>query len=321
MRVLVTGGAGFIGSHLVERLLEHGHHVSVLDDFNDFYDPALKRENLTAVQGRGDLTINVGDIRNRQLVMEVIAREKPEAIAHLAARAGVGPSLREPELYLEVNVGGTYAVLEAARQAGIGHFVFASSSSVYGNDSPTPFQEEAAADRPISPYGATKRMGEVLAYSFHGLYGMPVTMLRLFTAYGARCRPDLAVHKFSRLMVNGQPIPVYGNGRARRDFTYVNDLVEGLVKAVERPRGFEVINLGYGRPITVLKLISLLENRLGARAKIEFQPPQPGDVDITYASIDRAKQLLDWQPTTPIEHGLDLWCQWFLSHRSVDLKT
>ncbi len=311
--MLVTGGAGFIGSHLVERLLAAGHQVSILDDFNDFYDPALKRANLQPMVDEPGLTVHEGDIRDRPLVAEVMAQERPEAVMHLAARAGVRPSLLQPKLYLDVNVRGTWTVLDAARQADVGHFVLASSSSVYGNDSPAPFREDARADQPASPYGATKRMAELLAYTVHSLHGMPVTALRIFTAYGPRCRPDLAVHKFSRLMVNGQPVPVYGDGSALRDFTYVGDVAEGLGRALDRPQGFRVINLGNGRPITVLRLVSLLEERLGVPARIEFQPAQAGDVDLTFASIERAEQLLGWRPTTPIERGLDLWCQWLFS--------
>jgi len=197
--------------------------------------------------------------------------------------------------------------------------VFASSSSVYGNDSAAPFREDFAADRPASPYGATKRMGELLAYAYHELYGLPVTGLRLFTVYGPRCRPDLAVHKFSRLMMAGEPLPVYGDGSALRDFTYVDDIVEGLVLAMDRPQGFEIINLGCGRPVQVLELISVLAALLHVQARPEFQPPQSGDVAMTCADVTKAGRLLGWRPMTPLERGLDRWCEWFIPQRSLEV--
>ncbi len=320
MRILVTGGAGFIGSHLVERLLAASHEVTIVDDFNDFYDPAVKRANLAAVADHPDLSVLEGDIRDARLVNLAMVRARPEAVVHLAARAGVRPSLLEPELYLDVNVRGTWMVLDAAQRVGADQFVFASSSSVYGNESRAPFVEEQPADRPASPYGATKRMGEILAHTFHHLHGLNVTCLRLFTVYGARCRPDLAVNKFSRLILKGEPVPVYGNGSAQRDFTYIDDIVDGVVRALERPRGYNLINLGCGQPITVLQLVSLLEERLGGTADVQFLPPQAGDVEMTYAGVDRARELLQWSPLTGIERGLDLWCEWLFAQASVGVN-
>ena len=319
MRVLVTGGAGFIGSHLVERLLARGERVSVIDDFNDYYDPAGKRSNLAAVRADPRLAVYEGDIRDQRLVAEIMMRERPEALVHLAARAGVRASIAQPELYLQVNVDGTHVLLQSALQTGVEHFVFGSSSSVYGADTPAPFREDAPADRPISPYGATKRMGEILAHTFHWLYGMPVTVLRLFTVYGPRCRPDLAVHSFSRRMLEGEPISVFGDGSAQRDFTYVEDIVAGFERAIDRPQGYRVFNLGGGRPITVLRLISLLEERLGVQAALEFGPPQQGDVEMTFAGIERAERLLAWRPEVAIEEGLDRWCRWYGS-RTAGLR-
>ncbi|HEU4760471.1 MAG TPA: GDP-mannose 4,6-dehydratase [Dehalococcoidia bacterium] len=320
MKVLVTGGAGFIGSHLVERLQERGDEVHVVDDFNDFYDPRQKRDNLSAAKEHAAFRLHEGDIRSGAFMEDVFAQARPQVVIHIAARAGVRPSLLEPELYLDVNVSGTGLLLECSRRWGVEHFVFASSSSVYGNDSSVPFQEDAAADRPASPYGATKRMGELLAYSYHHLYGLPVAALRLFTVYGPRCRPDLAVHKFSRLIAGGQPVPIYGDGSAWRDFTYVDDIVGGILRAVDRRQGFEIINLGYGKPVRVLELVSMLEERLGATAQLDFQPPQAGDVEKTWADVSKAERLLGWRPTTSIERGLDHWCEWFLSKQALEMK-
>ncbi len=320
MRVLVSGGAGFIGSHLVESLLERGDEVHVVDDFNDFYDPQLKRDNLSVAMEHAAFSLHEGDIRSAGLMQDVFSRARPEVVVHIAARAGVRPSLLEPELYLDVNVRGTWVILEAARRAGVEHIVFASSSSVYGNDSPAPFREDARADRQASPYGATKRMGELLTYNFHHLQGIPVTCLRFFTVYGPRCRPDLAIHKFSRLIAGGQPLPVYGDGSALRDFTYVDDIVGGIIRAMDRPQGFEIINLGCGRPVRLLELVSLLEHRLEAKAVLDFQPPQAGDVEMTWADVAKAEALLGWRPTTPIERGLDQWCEWFLPKQALEMK-
>jgi len=304
----------------VDRLLAQGDEVHAVDDFNDYYDPQLKWHNLEEAGSQAGFSLHEGDIRDAQFIEHVFTQARPRIVVHIAARAGVGPSLLQADLYIDVNVRGTSLVLEAARNHGVEHFVFASSSSVYGNDSPAPFREDAAAARPASPYGATKRMGELLAYAYHELYGLPVTGLRLFTVYGSRCRPDLAVHKFSRLMMAGEPLPVYGDGSALRDYTYVDDIVEGIVLAMDRPQGFEIINLGCSRPVQVLQLISLLAELLRAQARLEFQPPQAGDVAMTCADVTKAERLLGWQPTTPLEQGLDRWCAWFLSQHSLEVK-
>ena len=316
----MTGGGGFIGSHLVERILDRGDEVHVVDDFNNYYDPEIKWRNLESARGQAGFSLHEGDIRDVEFIENVFTQARPQVLVHAAARAGVRPSLLQPDLYIDVNVRGTGVVLEAARRWGVEHFVFASSSSVYGNDSAAPFCEDAAADRPASPYGATKRMAELLTHVYHDLYGLPVTALRLFTVYGPRCRPDLAVHKFSRLMMAGEPLPVYGDGSALRDFTYVDDIVEGVVRAMDRPQGFEIINLGCSRPVQVLELISLLEERLGVPAERDFQPPQAGDVVMTCANVSKAERLLGWRPTTPLERGLDCWCEWFVSQRSLEIK-
>ena len=304
----------------MDRLLARGDEVHVVDDFNDYYNPQLKWHNLEEARSQAGFSLHEGDIRDAEFIEDVFTQARPRNLVHIAARAGVRPSLLQADLYIDVNVRGTGVVLEAARKQGVEHFVFASSSSVYGNDSAAPFCEDAAADRPASPYGATKRMGELLAHAYHDLYGLPVTALRLFTVYGSRCRPDLAVHKFSRLITEGAPLPVYGDGSALRDFTYVDDIVEGIVLAMDRPPGFEVINLGCDRPVRVLELISLLEERLGIPAQRHFQSPLAGDVAMTWADVTKAERLLGWQPTTPLERGLDRWCEWFLSQRLLEVK-
>ncbi len=316
----MTGGGGFIGSHLVERLLDRGDEVHVVDDFNNYYDPEIKWRNLESARGQAGFSLHEGDIRGGEFIENVFTSARPQVLVHAAARAGVRPSLLQADLYIDVNVRGTGVVLEAARRWGVEHFVFASSSSVYGNDSAAPFTEDAAAVHPASPYGATKRMAELLTHVYHDLYGLPVTALRLFTVYGPRCRPDLAIHKFSRLMMAGEPLPVYGDGSALRDFTYVDDIVEGVVRAMDRPQGFEIINLGCSRPVQVLELVSLLEERLGIPAERDFQPPQAGDVVMTCANVSKAERLLGWRPTTPLERGLDCWCEWFVSRRSLEIK-
>lgn len=320
MRVLVTGGAGFIGSHVVERLLARGDEVHVADSFDPFYDPARKRANLKAVWDNPAFSLYEADIRSADLMEEAFRAARPDVVIHMAARAGVRPSLLEPELYLDVNVRGTGVLLEQARRWDVHHFVFASSSSVYGNDSTPPFREEAAADRPASPYGATKRMGELLAHSYQHVYGLPVTALRLFTVYGPRGRPDLAVHKFSRLILQGEPVPVYGDGSALRDFTYVDDITDGIVCAADRTGGFEIINLGCGRPVKVLELIALLEEMLERKARIEFQPPQAGDVAMTCADVSKAERLLGWRPVTPIEKGVERFCDWLQREIPLEMK-
>ena len=311
--VLVTGGAGFIGSHLVARLLaEGGWRVVVVDDFNDFYDPALKRRNVGPHLGRADFALREADIRDRASLDEVFAETRFDCVVHLAARAGVRPSLAEPVLYAETNINGTVNLLELAREHKVRQFVFGSSSSVYGENEKVPFAEDDPVNRPISPYAATKAAGELLCHTYSHLFGLRCVALRFFTVYGARQRPDLAIHKFARLISEGEPIPVFGDGTTRRDYTFVEDIVAGVRAAMDyEGSNYEVVNLGGSRTVSLSELIALLERELGRKARLDRQPPQPGDVPQTYADVTKARRLLGYDPQTPIEEGIRRFVEWF----------
>jgi UDP-glucuronate 4-epimerase len=313
--ILVTGGAGFIGSHLVDRLLaEDNWRVTVVDDFNDFYEPEIKRENVRAHEQRDTYRLVECDIRERGALEEAFGETKFDVIVHLAARAGVRPSLEEPELYAETNINGTLNLLELARRHGVRQFVFGSSSSVYGINAKVPFSEEDPIRQPISPYAATKAAGELLCHTYAHLYGVRCVCLRFFTVYGARQRPDLAIHKFARLIDKGQPIPVFGDGTTRRDYTFIDDIIAGVRAAVDyRSSPYEVINLGESRTVELRELIALLEKELDHRALIDRQPMQPGDVPQTFADITKARRLLGYQPQTEIEDGIRRFVEWFRS--------
>ena len=315
MRTLVTGGAGFIGSHLVEKLLGAGHEVSILDDFNDFYDPAIKRANLAGVADQ--VRIHVADLRDSQAVKALFHREKFDVIVHLGARAGVRPSIGNPQLYYDVNVGGTLHLLEAARQTGIERFIFASSSSVYGVSKVVPFSEDLHLTQTISPYAATKIGAEFLCSTYSHLYNMRVVALRFFTVYGARQRPDLAIHQFTRRIYNGEPIDQFGDGTTRRDYTYIDDIIQGVTAALkyEGPL-FDIFNLGESETIELSALIAEIERALGRKAQVNRLPEQPGDVPITCADISKARRLLGYNPTTPLREGLPKFVEWFLSTRA-----
>lgn len=310
MRTLVTGGAGFIGSHLVERLLEVGHEVSILDDFDDFYDPQIKRANIAAVADH--VRVHQFDLRDAQAVRQLFHRERFDLIAHLAARAGVRPSITAPQLYYDTNVTGTLHLLEAARAVGIERFIFASSSSVYGVSKVVPFSEEMHLTQTISPYAATKIAGEFLCSTYSHLYKMRVVALRFFTVYGARQRPDLAIHQFTRRIHEGQPIDQFGDGFTRRDYTYIDDIIHGIVAAVgyDGPR-FDIFNLGESETTELRDLIAAIEDALGRKAKINQLPEQPGDVPITCADISKARKLLGYNPQTPLSVGLPKFVEWF----------
>jgi len=311
--VLVTGGAGFIGSHLVARLLSEGvWRVVVVDDFNDFYDPALKRRNVAPYEGREEFRLHEADIRDRAALERIFAGEEFDCVVHLAARAGVRPSLSEPVLYAETNINGTLNLLEAARARGVRQFVFGSSSSVYGENEKVPFAEEDPVARPISPYAATKAAGELLCHTYSHLFGLRCVALRFFTVYGARQRPDLAIHKFARLISAGKPIPVFGDGTTRRDYTYVDDIVAGVRAAMDYgASAYEVFNLGESRTVSLSELIALLEKELGREASIDRQPAQPGDVPQTFADISKARRLIGYDPRVPIEEGIRRFVEWF----------
>lgn len=313
MHLLLTGGAGFIGSHFSRKLLDEGHEVDCLDNFNTYYDPALKRENVQPFLDHPRYRLIEGDIVDWPAVENLFAERSYDSVVHLAARAGVRPSIREPLLYEQVNVLGTMHILEAARRHGVGRIVSASSSSVYGSNSKVPFSESDPVDHPISPYAATKKAGELMAFTWHHLYGLSISCMRFFTVYGPRQRPDMAIHKFARLICSGQPVPVFGDGRSRRDYTYIDDIIEGLYAALLRCEGYHIYNLGESNTIELLELIHLLEEGLGRKAVLEFHPDQPGDVPITYADISLARRELDYRPSTPIERGIGLFAEWYKS--------
>ena len=312
MRILVTGGAGFIGSHLAEKLLALGHEVSILDDFNDFYDPQIKRANIAGIVD--DIALHQIDLRDSGAVRGLFHREKFDTIAHLAARAGVRPSISAPQLYYDTNVTGTLHLLEAARLTGVERFIFASSSSVYGISKTVPFSEDLHLTQTISPYAATKIAGEFLCSTYSHLYRMRIVALRFFTVYGARQRPDLAIHQFTRRIHAGEAIDQYGDGTTRRDYTYIEDIIQGVIAGLsyEGPL-FDIFNLGESQTIELRELICGIEQALGKKAKINPLPEQPGDVPLTCADISKARKLLGYNPTTPLAVGLPKFVEWYLS--------
>jgi len=309
MKAVVTGAAGFIGSHLTERLLKDDWTVLGIDSFDPFYDPQIKRRNVAGALENDNFHLLEADIRDKAAMSDAID-DSVDVIIHLAARAGVRPSIEEPAVYTDVNINGTVVLLEIARQRRIEKFVFASSSSVYGNNKKVPFSETDNVDFPISPYAATKKAGELICHTYHHLYGIDMACLRFFTVYGPRQRPDLAIHKFARLIEDGRSIPVYGDGSMRRDFTYIDDIVDGIVAAIERCAGYEIYNLGESRPISVADLITEIEKALGKEAVKDFQPTQPGDVNQTYADVTKAREKLGYNPSTEIPTGLAHFVRW-----------
>ena len=311
MQILVTGGAGFIGSHLVERLAGRGDRVTILDNFNDYYSPALKRANAARALEAGDVWLVEGDIRDRALVEELFSGANFDCIVHLAARAGVRASLADPNLYVDVNLGGTVNLLEACRRHAVSRFVFASSSSIYGCSTNVPFTEEAKTDSQASPYGATKKAGELLVGTYHHLYGIRATALRFFTVYGPRQRPDMAIHKFTRAISAGEPVTMYGDGSSARDYTYIDDIIDGVEAAVDSPCEWEVINLGSSTPIPLCDMVEILARALGRPARIKHVEDQPGDVPITFADTTKAERLLGYSPQTDFVEGVRRFVEWY----------
>ena len=311
--ILVTGGAGFIGSHLVDRLLgEGGWQITVVDDFNDLYSPEIKHANIAGHLRSPNYRLVDADIRDAATMAALFAEYKFEVIVHLAARAGVRPSLSEPKLYAETNINGTLNLLELAKEHDIKQFVFGSSSSVYGINAKVPFAEEDRIHQPISPYAATKAAGELICHAYSHLYGIRIVALRFFTVYGARQRPDLAIHKFSRLITEGRPIQVFGDGTTRRDYTYIDDIIQGVRAAIDYDKSmYEIFNLGESQTIELGELISLLERSLDMSAIIDRQPIQPGDVPITFADITKSREMLGYNPTTKIADGIPKFVEWF----------
>ena len=315
-RVLVTGAAGFIGSHLVEALLARGDRVVGLDNFDPYYDPAIKRRNVLEALLHENYQLVEGDIRDCAVVDAILSGARFDAIVHLAARAGVRPSIAEPELYHKVNVSGTVNLLEAARRHEVPHFVFGSSSSVYGATSQAPFREDDRADRPSSPYAATKRASELDCYSYHHLYGITVACLRFFTVYGPRQRPEMAIHKFTRQIAAGEMIDIYGDGKSTRDYTYVSDIVGGIIATVDRPVGYEIYNLGATGLTALGHLVAMIAERLNRPLLLRHLPDQPGDVPLTHADIAHATKLLTYRATTPIDLGLTKFVAWYLENEA-----
>ena len=311
MAVLVTGGAGFIGSHLVDRLIEQGREVIVLDSFDDYYDPGLKRRNVEPHLGCDSFKLVEGNILDRNLFKELSRKENVEKVVHLAARAGVRASIEDPYLYEQVNIGGTLNLLQFSVENHVEQFIFGSSSSVYGLGAEVPFKEDGVSGTPISPYAASKQSAEHFCHTWSHLYQLPVTVLRFFTVYGPRQRPEMAIHKFTRLIDRGEEIPVFGDGCSKRDYTYISDIIEGILSAMENSFPYEVFNLGESRTIELTELIRLIEKNLGRRAKIKRLSDQPGDVPITYADITRAEKLLGYQPGVGIEEGMASFVEWF----------
>ena len=302
--ILVTGAAGFIGSHLSERLLGEGRRVVGFDNFCDFYDPAIKRARAERLGGHPDCIVVEGDIRDEAAVDALFAAHRPETVVHIAAMAGVRPSIQDPRLYSEVNIDGTVTMLRAAERAGCSRFVFASSSSVYGNNPKAPFSEDDPVDHPISPYAATKRAGELLCHAHWHLTGMPVACLRFFTVYGPGQRPDLAISKFLRLVASDRAIPMFGNGRTSRDYTFVDDIVGGVVAALDRVDRFRIYNLGGNAPVTLDELIQTIGRVTGRTVRLEHLPIQAGDVERTFADLSRSRAELGYEPKTMLEEGI-----------------
>jgi len=315
-RILVTGGAGFIGSHLCERLLRAGKHVAIVDNLDDFYDPQLKLTNLQEIKLSGKCDVFIVDIREKGKLQEVFEKVRPQAVVHLAARAGVRPSLLHPELYVSANIYGTLNLLELSHKYGVQRFVFGSSSSVYGQSDRVPFSEDSPTSRPISVYAATKVSGESLAFTYAHLHNLSVTCVRIFTAFGPRQRPDLAICKFAHLIDEGKEVPVFGDGSTSRDYTYVSDVVSGLDRTLECTYKFEVFNIGNSRPLRLSYVVEVLEKALGKKAKKKFLPPQMGDVPITCADLAKSRRLLGYEPQVSFEEGIELFVEWLRKERS-----
>ena len=311
MRILVTGGAGFIGSHLCEFWLRRGHQIAIIDNLDPFYDPALKRANLEEIRSAGCFEFSETDLRDASRLRQVVTEFRPEAVAHLAARAGVRPSLLEPELYVATNVLGTVNLFEACHAAGVRRFIFGSSSSVYGRYNRLPFSEDDPIAKPLSVYAATKAAGEALAFAYWHLHQTSVVVLRIFTVFGPRQRPDLAIRKFASLIEEGKELPIFGDGSIQRDYTYVDDVVAAFDRALEVPCGFEIFNLGNSRTIRLDYMVETLEKALGKKALRRHCPPQPGDMDITYADLTKSRKVLGYNPQVPFEEGVQRFVQWF----------
>lgn len=309
-RYFVTGGAGFIGSHLIDKLLGDGNSVITIDNFDDFYPREVKLKNISNASKNANFQLVEGDIRDGKILDELFSKNQFDIVIHLAAKAGVRPSIDNSSEYYDVNISGTVSLLEAMKKHNLKNLIFASSSSIYGNNKNIPFSESDFVGFPISPYAATKKSGELICHTYHHLHNFKINCLRFFTVYGPRQRPDLAISKFSRLINKGEKIPVFGDGSSQRDYTYIDDIIQGILLAIDNLNGFEIINLGESRTIKLIDLITIIENEIGKKAIIDYQPFQPGDVQITYADISKAKKLLNYNPTFEIEKGIKNFVEW-----------
>jgi len=316
MSIAVTGGAGFIGSHVCEALLGKGLDVVCIDNFNDYYNPKFKEENISECLKNKNFKLHRKDITNINDLRTVFKKNKIEKVIHLAARAGVRPSIEQPVLYEQANVLGTLNMLMMAKDFKAENFVFGSSSSIYGNTKEIPFSESSKTDSPVSPYAATKKSAELMCHAYSHMYNIPMTCLRLFTAYGPRGRPDMAPYKFTELIYNNKELEMFGDGKTKRDYTYVKDIVDGILAAVGKEFKFEVINLGNSKPVELRQFISIIEENLGKKAKIKKMPLQPGEVDVTYADVKKAERLLTWKPKTDIKNGMKKFIEWYKNERA-----
>lgn len=314
LRFLITGGAGFIGSHIVDELLSLGENVVVIDNFNPYYDPEIKWKNISNAQENPNFKLLEGDILDKDLLNEIFSSFDIDILVHMAAQAGVRGSIKNPELYTKVNVLGTLNLLEMCKKYKIKKMIFGSSSSIYGNGE-VPFSENNKVDEPISPYAATKKGAELLCYNYYHLYKIPITCLRFFTVYGPRQRPEMAIHKFTRLMNDNELIPIYGDESSSRDYTYITDILDGIKSAIKKDLGFEIINLGSSDPIKLLDLVNLIQEKMGKEAKLSFLPPQSGDVERTYADVSKAEKLLGYSPKVSIEEGIEKFVKWYLNQK------
>lgn len=311
MKLLVTGAAGFIGSHLVDRLLNTGYQVSGIDNFDSFYNPKIKEKNISRALESSQFKLFRRSILNKSELDRIFSQEHFDLVIHLAAKAGVRPSIQDPTGYFQVNAEGTLNLLELCRKHHIGKFIFGSSSSVYGNNKKIPFSEQDPVDHPISPYAASKKSAELICHNYYHLYKINIFILRFFTVYGPRQRPDLAIHKFFKLINANKPIPIFGNGETYRDYTYIDDIIDGILKSIKKVKGYEIINLGESEPIKLKNLIKLIEKTVGQKVEKQYLDKQPGDVNKTYADIEKAKKLLKYHPSTHMEEGLRQFYDWF----------
>jgi UDP-glucuronate 4-epimerase len=316
MNILITGGAGFIGSNLADKLLSLGHTVFCIDNFDNFYDPSIKRNNIKQALNNPSYNLLEGDIRDKDFLNKCF-KNPVDIVIHLAARAGVRPSIANPELYFDNNVTGTITLLEAMKQAGVRKMLFASSSSVYGNNKEVPFSESDNVDFPISPYAASKKAGELICHTWHHLFGFDIFCFRFFTVYGPRQRPEMAIHYFTKSIMEQKPINMFGNGETKRDYTYIDDILSGIIAGIERLKGYQIFNLGESQTISLAELISTIEKAVEKKAIINSLPAQPGDVEITYADITKSKELLNYNPKTPVDKGVHDFVQWLLLQKEV----